>query len=622
MSEEKPNRALREFTLRSIACGLIFGVMFGAANAYLGLKAGLTVSTSIPIAVLTAVVFKAFWRSSNALELNMSQTIGSASSSLASGTIFTIPALFMWGIVPTTAQVAVLALLGGLLGIFAMVPLRRLLIVQADKELPYPEGRACAEVIRASESDQGGGRWILIGLALGAALKVAISGFHLLPEEASLKVGFLKNCVVALKIAPALLAVGYIVGFRAASVMVSGSILTAFVLYPLLSEAYVAGAKAYSASAVGLSAGEVKSRFVTYIGAGAVAAAGLVTVIKTGPTMLKSLAAVVAGLSGDKKAGPVERTDRDIPASVQAGGILLLAVVMAFVPGIFAGNLGIGGRLLAAAGVLVFGFVFVPVSSRLVGVIGVSSNPTSAMALLTLVGMAALFTACGFDGASAKATILTVGTVVCIAASKAGDISQDLKTGYLLKATPALQQFGQLIAASVACWAVAAVVVSIGTTEKFGSDAVAAPQATLMKTVIEAVLGESLPWPFVLSGAAIALTGVLLGLPALPLALGIYLPFATMATVFLGGIVRHFVEAGRDAAKGASGETGVLCASGYVAGEGLAGVAIAILAFINGSKKTPAATGAEMIVGLVFLGIAAAVLFRAGRTGGAKKVES
>ena len=451
---------MAEFTLKAVLCGLFFGVLFGAANAYLGLKAGLTVSTSIPIAVLSVAVFRVLGRGGTVLEANMAQTIGSASSSLASGTIFTIPALFLWGIVPTVQQVALLALCGGLLGILAMVPLRRLLIVQADAELPYPEGRACADVIRATEAGSTGSTWIFVGLGLGALIKLILSQFHLLPEEVAWSFG--QNASLSLRIAPAMLAVGFIIGFRAASVMVVGGFIVSLVLYPLVTKAHFVG-QGIGAGGAELTAKAVKDQFLIYVGAGAIAAAALYTIARTGPTMARSLAAVVAGLRGGGRSKDGERTDRDIPGWILVAGTLLVIAVLAFVPGILAGDLGPGERLAAALGAAFFGFLFVPVSSRMVGVIGVSSNPTSAMALITLAGTAGVFALLGWSGLDARAAVLTVGTVVCVAASKAGDISQDLKTGYLVRGTPALQQYGQLIAAAVACWAVALVVVGSGT---------------------------------------------------------------------------------------------------------------------------------------------------------------
>jgi putative OPT family oligopeptide transporter len=574
--------SVAELTVRAVAAGILFGLLFGAANAYLGLRVGLTVSTSIPIAVLTVALFRLLRsRREVILEANLSQTIGSASSSLATGTIFTIPALFMWGMAPPFWQVAILALLGGFLGIAAMVPLRRLLIVRSADELPYPEGTACAEVLRATTSAAAGGRWIFIGLAVGAVVKIALGAFVLIPSSLAMTLPVLPKAEVALEIAPALLAVGYILGYRQSAIMVSGSLISAIVLTPLIA--------VYSSGPVAaLTAGQIWSKHVRFIGAGAVAAAGLVAVARALPTMWSSFAAVVRGLRrGGVAAGDegVERTDRDVPAWVVAVVPLAVIVTLVAVPGLLAGNMSLVPRLIAAIAVAIFGVCFVVVSSRIVGLIGVSSNPTSAMTLVTLLGVSVVFVFLGWRDPSARAAILTVGTVVCIAASKAGDISQDLKTGYLVGATPARQQFGQFLGAAFACWAIAGTVLLLGKAFTFGSPDLPAPQATLMKTVIEGVLSGSLPWPLVGTGAALSVCALIAGLPGLSFAVGIYLPLGTLAPVFVGGIVRRFVEWRRREAKPGESDSGVLAASGMIAGEGLAGVAIALL--IAGTTRFP-----------------------------------
>jgi putative OPT family oligopeptide transporter len=563
--------SVAELTVRAVAAGIVFGLLFGAANAYLGLRVGLTVSTSIPIAVLTVALFRLLRsRREVILEANLSQTIGSASSSLATGTIFTIPALFMWGMAPPFWQVSILALLGGFLGIAAMVPLRRLLIVRSADELPYPEGTACAEVLRATTSAAAGGRWIFIGLAVGAVVKIALGAFVFIPSSLAMTLPVLPKAEVALEIAPALLAVGYILGYRQSAIMVSGSLISAIVLTPLIA--------VYSSGPVAaLTAGQIWSKHVRYIGAGAVAAAGLVAVARALPTMWSSFAAVMRGLRGGQALMPVQdRTDRDVPAWVVAVVPLLVVVTLVAVPGLLAGNMSLTPRLIAAIAVAIFGVCFVVVSSRIVGLIGVSSNPTSAMTLVTLLGVAVVFVLLGWRDPSARAAILTVGTVVCIAASKAGDISQDLKTGYLVGATPARQQFGQFLGAAFACWAVAATVLLLGKAFTFGSPELPAPQATLMKTVIEGVLAGSLPWGLVGTGAGLAVCALLAGLPGLSFAVGIYLPLSTLAPVFVGGVIRRIAEAKREAKPGES-DPGVLAASGMIAGEGLAGVVIAFL---------------------------------------------
>jgi putative OPT family oligopeptide transporter len=575
-----------EFTLRAAAAGILFGLLFGAANAYLGLRVGLTVSTSIPIAVLTVAFFRSLPRRGRedvVLEANLSQTIGSASSSLASGTIFTIPALFLWGLTPPLWQVALLAFLGGVLGIAGMIPLRRLLIVKSAGELPYPEGTACAEVLRATAARSTGGRWIFLGLVVGAVLKVLVGGFAVIPSELAAHVPVLPKAEVTLEVTAALLAVGYILGYRQSAIMVSGSLISALVLTPLIALVGAGLPAPFFPEATrpirDMSASQIWGRYVRYIGAGAVAAAGIVTVARALPTMYASLVAVLRGLRGspeevrDRERAP--RTDRDLPGWVVLALPALVVVTLVVVPGLLAGEMSAGQRLVAALGVAVFGLTFVVVSSRIVGLIGVSSNPTSGMTLVTLLGVSVVFVALGWTDPSARAAILTVGTVVCVAASKAGDISQDLKTGYLVGATPARQQLGQLIGASFACWAVAGTVLLLGRAFTFGSPDLPAPQATLMRTVIEGVLSGSLPWGLVGVGAAFAICGILAGLPGLAFAVGIYLPLGSLTPIFLGGIVRRWVEAQR---KEGAPETdaGVLAGSGMIAGEGLAGVLIAL----------------------------------------------
>ncbi len=597
---ERASGPIIELTLRSALAGIVFGVLFGAANAYLGLRVGLTVSTSIPIAVLTVAFFRLLpsRRGNTILEANLSQTIGSASSSLASGTIFTIPALFLWGIAPPLWQVATLAFLGAILGIAAMVPLRRLLIVDSAAELPYPEGTACAEVLKATSREAKGGRLIFLGLAVGALIKLTIGGLCLISPELGFHLAALPKAELTLEVAPALLAVGYILGYRQSAIMVSGSLISALVLTPLIAlvgDGLPAPLFPEATSLIhDLSAGQIWSRYVRYIGAGAVAAAGIVTVLRSLPTMYRSLAAVVAGLRrqrGSEAPAEVVRTDRDIPGWVVLVAPIIVVLALVGIPGLLAGEMSFVPRLAASLGVGLFSILFVAVSSRIVGLIGVSSNPTSGMTLVTLLGVSLIFVLCGWTDPSARAAILTVGTVVCIAASKAGDISQDLKTGFLVGATPARQQAGQFLGAAFACWAVAGTVLLLGQAYTFGSPELPAPQATLMKTVIEGVISGSLPWGLVGTGGAFSLCAMLAGLPGLAFAVGIYLPLGSMTPIFVGGLVRALVERRRQAASG-EGDPGVLAASGLIAGEGLAGVAIAFLAV---SKKWPGSTLGELL---------------------------
>lgn len=617
------SESVTEFTVRAVVAGIVFGVLFGAANAYLGLRVGLTVSTSIPIAVLTVALFKLMRsREGVLLEANISQTIGSASSSLAAGTIFTIPALFLWGMAPPFWQVAILALLGGFLGIAAMVPLRRLLIVRSADELPYPEGTACAEVLRATTAKTGsGGKWIFIGLAVGALVKLALSALVLIDSELAMHLPVLPKAEIGLEIAPALLAVGYILGYRQSAIMVSGSLISAIVLTPLIAVVGDALPTPLFPEATKLiselSAGQIWSRYVRYIGAGAVAAAGIAAVVKAMPTMASSFAAVVRGLRGGQTESTGERTDRDVPSWAVLVVPALVVITLVAVPGLLAGNMAFAPRLVAAIGVAIFGVAFVVVSSRIVGLIGVSSNPTSAMTLVTLLGVSIVFVALGWRDPSARAAILTVGTVVCIAASKAGDISQDLKTGFLVGATPARQQFGQFIGAAFACWAVAGTVLLLGQQYTFGSPEMPAPQATLMKTVIEGVLAGSLPWGLVGTGAGLSICALIAGLPGLAFAVGIYLPLASLTPIYVGGITRRIVEA-RSKGKASESDPGVLAASGMIAGEGLTGVLIALAAGLRYKPgDTPLLGGpAAIILGIVIVLAVCFLLYKAGRSVG------
>jgi putative OPT family oligopeptide transporter len=428
-----------------------------------------------------------------------------------------------------------------------------------------------------------------------------------------------------------LLGVGFILGYRQSAVIVAGSILSAFALTPVI--AWIGqslAAPLYPETKLmisEMSAGQIWSRYVRYIGAGAVATAGILTVLRSAPTMAGAFAAVVRGLKartgaggGAAEAGP--STDRDLPGGFVIGAIVLVVAVAALVPGIFAGNMGPLQRAVLAAGVGIFGVLFVAVAARIVGIVGVSSQPTSGITLVTLLGVASIFAAMGWDDPGARAAVLTVGTIVAVAASKAGDISQDLKTGFLVGATPARQQLGQLIGAAFACWAVAATVMLLGSAYEFGSKALGAPQATLMKTIIEGVLAGNLPWGLVLTGAGVSVSAMLCGVSGLAFAIGVYLPLASMMPIFVGGCMRALVErraAGTSPERAeAEGDPGILAASGLVAGEGLAGIAVAALVAtgIVARDGEPLLHGpAGTFVGLVLVAAVCAFLYRAGRGG-------
>lgn len=609
--------SMREFTARAVVTGVALGLVFGAANAYLGLKVGMTVSASIPASVMTVALLRG---RASLLEANLSQTIGSASTSLATGTIFTIPALFLWGLTPPFWQIAALALLGGVLGLAAMIPLRRTLIVDGHSELPYPEGRACAEVLRATTTSASGSAWIFRGMAVGAAMKLLVALAFAVPGEVSAAVPVLPKAEVALEFAPALLAVGFILGYRQAAVVVAGAVVSSLALIPLI--AWIGAGlpgPLYPERALTIAemdAAQIWRQYIRYIGAGAVATAGILTVLRSLPMMAGAFVSVVRGMrrGTGEKPGAGERTDRDLPGAFIAGAIALVIAAVALVPGLIAGDLGFFARLVCALGVAVFGLLSVTVAARIVGIVGVSSQPTSGITLVTLLGTAAVFAALGWDDLGSRAAVLTVGTVVAVATSKAGDISQDLKTGYLVGATPAWQQLGQLIGAACACWAVAGTVLLLSS-YGFGGKELAAPQATLMKTIIEGVLSGELPWGLVATGAGISGAAMLCGVSGLAFAIGVYLPLASMLPIFVGGCARALAERGGDPTNGEA-RAGILAAAGVVAGEGLAGVLVAGLV-VSGlvPKKAPPLLGGELgeLVTLALVACVCLFLYRGAR---------
>ena len=594
-----------ELTLKALLAGVVFGVVFGAANAYLGLRVGLTISTSIPVAVLTVAAFRGLASlgvQSSLLEANLSQTTGSASSSVASGVIFTLPALFLWGYDATLIQMTLLALSGGLLGVLFMIPLRRFLIAGEHGRLPYPEGTACAEVLVASETGGGRAKNVFLGLGSGMLFKFLFGWLHLFPDKVTLKIPFLKKGEVASEMSAALLGVGYILGPRIGAVMVGGGLLSSVVIIPAiaywgegrLDPLYPETTKLISE----MAPREIWNRYVRYIGAGAVATAGILTLIRSLPTMIESFRIgsqqLKARLAGGEGSGDMPRTQQDLPLQVVGIGVLAVVLVLTLVPDTFGalGNAGI--RAVAAVLVAIFAFFFVTVSSRIVGLVGVTSNPTSGMTIATLLGTSSIFLLLGWTDATGKAAALTVGCVVAIAASIAGDTSQDLKTGFLLGATPRRQQIGELIGVLTCSAAVCWTVILIGQAWGFGSEEIPAPQATLMKVVIEGVLDSSLPWGLVGIGVVLALVVEALKIPSLPFAVGVYLPVATMVPVFLGGLLRRQAEksAGDNEDEAASRrERGVLFGSGLVGGEGLLGVAIAAVAVVT--NQAPKGVGSE-----------------------------
>ncbi|MBN1996550.1 oligopeptide transporter, OPT family [candidate division KSB1 bacterium] len=597
MSELKPyippEFDLKDFTLKSVIAGIFFGIIFGSANAYLGLRVGLTISTAIPLAVVSVAFFKLFsplLGRSTILEHNISQTTGSASSSLASGIIFTIPALFLWGFNPSLAQIGLLAMFGGILGVLFMIPLRRFLIVKEHGTLPYPEGTASAQVLIAADTGGAKAKYVFQGLGIGAVFKFFTGFLHLWPEDTKLKLPFLSKAQIGLEGGPALLGVGYILGYRVSAIMVAGGLLSWVALIPLINLfGHYVHAPVFPETEIlitDMTASQIWTRYIRYIGAGAVACAGIITVIKSLPTMYSSLKIGLGELTHRTSLAMAtkKRTDNDLPMTFVLMGVAGVILFIAVTPHVLGISSGFIVRLVGAVCIAVFAFLFVTVSSRIVGLVGVSSNPTSGMTIVTLLGTSFIFYLLGWTDDFGKTAALTIGTVVCVAASIAGDISQDLKAGYIIGATPRKQQIAEMIGATTSAFFIAAAVILLGKAFTFGSPELAAPQATLMKTVIEGVLQANLPWGLVLIGAAFAAVVELLGTPSLPFAVGMYLPLATMTPVYIGGCIRYFIEksAKNDTEKLQSRkERGILLGSGLIAGEGLMGVAIAAYAAIT-----------------------------------------
>ncbi len=575
------DRVVPEMTVVSLILGIILAVVFGAANADLGLRVGMTVSASIPAAVISMGLIRFVLRRDNILENNMVQTIGSAGESLAAGAIFTLPALFMWAAeseavsAPSFMEISAIAVCGGLLGVLFMVPLRTALIVEEHGVLPFPEGTACAEVLLAGESGGDKSKVVFSGLGISALYKFIADGLCLFPSEVAWEVKPLRAGFGA-DVLPALAGVGFICGKKISSYMFAGGVLGWFVIIPLISlfggDMVMAPGKDPIST---LGASGIWSSYIRYIGAGAVAAGGIISLVKSLPTIVKTFSKAVKGF-GHKDANEL-RTNRDLPLPVVMGGALVIALVIWLLP-------SVPVSLLGALIIVVFGFFFATVSSRMVGLVGSSNNPVSGMAIATLLIATALLKATGMTGYAGMASSICIGTVICIVAAMAGDTSQDLKTGYIVGATPMRQQIGELVGAVVSALAIGGVMYLLNAAWGFGEQQLPAPQATLMKLVVEGVMGGTLPWGLVFCGIFIAVVIEVLGLPVLPIAIGLYLPIYLSVPIFIGGMIRWFFErkkAGKSEEENKDTiDRGVLYSSGLIAGEGLVGILLAVFAVI------------------------------------------
>ena len=581
-----------EFTLKAIVIGALFGLLFGASTVYLGLRAGLTVSASIPIAVLAISVLKRLG-GSTILENNIVQTIGSAGESVAGGVVFTIPALlFLEPFGPSYFnyfQITMLTFAGGILGVLMMVPLRRALIVKEHGVLPYPEGTACAEVLVAGERGGKLASLVFGGLGVGALWKALSWVFNLFRTEVGYtapRTSQYPNATLNVDISPEYLGVGYVIGPRIAGEMFAGGVLSWLVLLPLLSIAgqYItvpfppihpnfannpATGQPFLISE--MSPAQIWSAYIRYIGAGAVLAGGLITLSRTIPTIISSAIEGLKSISGGA-AGAGLRTEREIPMSVVLIGSLLVALFLALAPG-----MPLQGNILAALLIVVFGFFFSTVSSRITGLIGSSSNPISGMTIATLILTCLLFVALGWTGDTYSPVAICVGAVVCIAAANAGNTSQDLKTGYILGATPLYQQLGLIIGVLVSASVIGLTTLYLHRVFTIGSQAIAAPQATLMATIIKGLLSQNLPWGLVLVGMSLSIVLELCGVHSLSFAVGAYLPVSTTAPIYAGGLVRWWVERKSGVKEEGDLGAGTLFSSGLIAGGSICGILFAVL---------------------------------------------
>ena len=573
-----------ELTVTSVIMGCILAVIFGAANAYLGLRVGMTVSASIPAAVISMGVIRVLLRRNSILESNMVQTIGSAGESLAAGAIFTMPALFLWaeeGLSdkPGIVEITLIALCGGILGVLFMVPLRNALIVKEHATLLYPEGTACADVLLAGEEGGANASAVFSGMGLAAIFKFVVDGLKLLPADVAAAFKSFKG-EIGMEVYPALLGVGYIVGPKIASYMFVGSLMGWMVIIPMIclfgpdTWMYPAaeGTTIAQLYANG-GAAAIWSTYVKYIGAGAIATGGIISLIKSLPLIVTTFRDSMKSMKGSKSTSTA-RTAQDLPMQFILLGVFAMVFIIWIVP-------AIPVTLLGAFIIVIFGFFFATVSSRMVGLVGSSNNPVSGMAIATLLIATFAIKSSGKTGIDGMTAAIAVGSVICIIAAIAGDTSQDLKTGYLLGATPKKQQMGEMLGVVVSGLAIGGVLYLLDAAWGYGTAEIPAPQAQLMKMIVEGIMGGNLPWGLVFIGVFLAICLEILRIPVMPFAIGLYLPIYLNATIMIGGVVRGLLDRRKgvdEKTKTAQSTDGTLYCAGMIAGEGLVGILLAVFA--------------------------------------------
>ena len=578
-----------EMTVTSVLMGVILAIVFGAANAYLGLLVGMTVSASIPAAVISMGIIRVILRKDSILENNMVQTIGSAGESVAAGAIFTLPALFLWAeegkiAFPSILSIAMIALFGGILGVCFMVPLRQALIVEEHGTLPFPEGTACAEVLLAGEEGGSKAGTVFAGLGIAAFYKFLADGMQLFPSEIGHAFKNYSGAQIGMQVLPALGGVGYICGPKISSYMFAGGTLSWFVLMPMIAlfggDATIFPASVTVNELLANGPSALWSNYIKYIGAGAVATGGIISLIKSLPLIVRTFKQALGSMKKNAGSSKQLRTEQDLPFPLLIGVILVIAVLIWILP-IFPVN------LIGALIIVVFGFFFATVSSRMVGLIGSSNNPVSGMTIATLLFATVILKATGTTGLTGMVGAISIGGIICIVAAIAGDASQDLKTGFIVGATPSKQQVGEIIGVVASSAAIGFVLYLLNEAWGYGTEKIPAAQATMMKMLVEGIMNEELPWAMILIGVFVAIVVEILKMPVMPFAVGMYLPFSLSAGIMAGGIVRIFVEKrkGTEAEKKARTDRGLLFTSGMIAGEGIIGILLAVFAVVKIDSK-------------------------------------
>ena len=609
------DKVVPEFTVTALLIGILLAIVFGAANAYLGLRVGMTVSASIPAAVISMGVIRVIMKKNSILESNLVQTIGSAGESLAAGAIFTMPALFLWaeeGLCdkPSLVEITLIALCGGILGVLFMVPLRNALIVKEHATLLYPEGTACADVLLAGEEGGANASTVFSGMGLAAVFKFVVDGLKVIPADVSAAFTSLKG-EIGMEVYPALLGVGYIVGPKIASYMFTGSLIGWMVIIPLIclfgpdTWMYPAaeGTTIAQLYANG-GASAIWSTYVKYIGAGAIATGGIISLIKSLPLIVTTFRDSMKSMKGSKNTS-TERTAQDLPMQFILLGVIAMVFIIWIVP-------AIPVTLLGAVIIVVFGFFFATVSSRMVGLVGSSNNPVSGMAIATLLIATFAIKSSGKTGIDGMTAAIAVGSVICIIAAIAGDTSQDLKTGYLLGATPKKQQMGEMLGVVVSGLAIGGVLYLLDAAWGYGTAEIPAPQAQLMKMIVEGIMGGNLPWGLVFVGVFLAICLEILRIPVMPFAIGLYLPIYLNATIMIGGVVRMFMDGRKNVDEKTKNDQvtdGTLYCAGMIAGEGLVGILLAIFAVFGINTSIGESVNFGNIGGVILMVLMIASLF-------------